>query len=357
VNSINLNPDMVKVARQAKGYSQAELATRSGLSQSAVSKLEAGLVPQPAEDVPAKLAGALDVPAAFLMQQERVYGLPVSVHYRKKASVGQRLVEQLEADVNMRLLQLRRLLQGIELQPELSLPFLDIDEYNGDAAAIAALVRRTWLVPSGPIRNLVDYVERAGIIVVPSDFQAVGVDGLTLRVPGLPICIFLNQNMPGDRQRFTLAHELGHAVMHRLPTPEMEKEADSFASALLMPELDIRSSLYGGLSLQKLALLKPVWRVSMGALLYRARTTGAITDSQSHYLWRQMSAAGYRRQEPAELDVPVEEPKVLSGVVQAHIQELGYSMEELALLMHVNDEYLKERYGLVAPRPGLRLVK
>lgn len=357
MNTVQLNPDMIKVARQAKGLSQAELAVRSGLSQSAVSKLEGGLTPQPPEDVPLKLAEALGIPASFLMQQERVYGLPVSVHYRKRASVGQRLVEQLEADVNMRLLQLRRLLQGVDLQPELSLPFLDIDDYGGNAATVAALVRRTWLMPSGPVRNLVDYVERAGVVVVLSDFQAVGVDGLTLRVPGLPVCIFLNQNMPGDRQRFTLAHELGHAVMHRLPTPDMEKEADAFAAALLMPEMDIRPALFGGMSIQKLALLKPIWRVSMGALLYRAKTVGAITESQSGYLWRQMSAAGYRKQEPVELEVPAEAPSVLNDVVQAHLKDLDYSVEELAQMMHISEPYLREKYGLHVHRPGLRLVK
>ena len=91
----------------------------------------------------------------------------------------------------------------------------------------------------------------------------------------------MNRNQPADRQRFSLGHELGHIVMHRVPSPTMEDEANAFASALLMPTQEVRPYLSGRLTIQKLASLKPVWRVSMQALLYRARAIGTITANQS----------------------------------------------------------------------------
>ena len=109
--------------------------------------------------------------------------------------------------------------------------------------------------------------------------------------------------MPGDRQRFTLAHELGHLVMHDVPTEEMEDEADKFASEFLMPEAQIQGQLHA-LSMRKLWELKSRWKVSMAALVKRAETLGCITASQTRYLWIQLSKSGYRLEEPAELAIP-----------------------------------------------------
>ena len=69
----------------------------------------------------------------------------------------------------------------------------------------------------------------------------------------------------------TLAHELGHLVMHRFPSPDMENEAHAFASAFLMPAGDIRPYLQSRrIDLQLLASLKPEWRVSMQSIIMRA---------------------------------------------------------------------------------------
>ncbi len=352
------NQDLLRIARQARGWSQTELSRRSGVSQANLSKLENGLI-NPTEDVMTSVGTALGFPVEFFFQNDRVIGLPMSVQYRKRASVGQKAIERLEAELNIRILHIRRLLNAAELEPELSLPRrLDVDEDGGDPERIADLVRRTWLVPSGPIRDLVARVERAGCIIVHCDFAALKVDGFTVQIPDMPPCIFLNRNMPADRQRFSLAHELGHVVMHQVPSPEMEDEANEFASALLMPARDIRPHLAGRrLTLQRLAALKPVWRVSMAALLYRARQIGAITDNQSQYLWRQMSSMGYRPTEPPELDLKVEMPTVLLEIVRLHLEDLGYGLSDLAKALRSSEEDLRALHPLPGTTSHLRVVK
>ena len=194
---------------------------------------------------------------------------------------------------------------------------------------------------------------------VHCDFAALSVDGVTVSSPGLPPCIFLNRNQPADRQRFSLGHELGHIVMHRVPSPTMEDDANAFASAFLMPTPEIRPYLSGRLTIQKLAALKPVWRVSMQALLYRAMTVQAITKNQSQYLWRQISALGYRRSEPPELDFPAEEPDVLPQMIRVHLDELGYEVEELCSALHVFEDDLRSMHPLPGnpSSPNLRLIK
>jgi Zn-dependent peptidase ImmA (M78 family)/transcriptional regulator with XRE-family HTH domain len=349
------------MARQARGMSQGELSSLSGVSQGSVSKLENGLI-EPNEDMVKRLAGTLRFPLSLFFEPDRVYGLPLSVHpgakYRKQASVGQRELDRLEAELNLRLMHIRRLLKSAEFEGELPLPKMDVDQYDGPEA-IAELIRRAWLVPSGPIANLVNLVERAGCIVVLCDFEDMLVDGVTLQAPRTPPCIFLNHAQPGDRQRFTVAHELGHIVMHQLPSPEMEDEANAFASSLLMPPREMRSLLAGRLTLQRLAALKPIWKVSMQALLMCARSVGAITDNQSRYLWRQLSSMGIRRHEPAELEIPPETPSVLPEILRMHLEDLGYSIADLGQFLHVGEDDLRRMH----PLPGrsgsefLRIIK
>ena len=356
----NFNADLLRVARQVRGWSQAELSRQSGVSQANLSKLENGLI-GPTDDVLERVAEALHFPQTLFFQPDRILGLPMSVHpmYRKKASVGQRAIERLEAELNIRILHLRRLFKAAEFEPELPLPKMDIDEYSGDPEHIAELVRRTWLVPTGPIKDLVGWVERAGCVVVHCDFTALSVDGVTINASDMLPCIFLNRNQPADRQRFSLAHELGHIVMHKVPSPTMEDEANAFASALLMPAREIRPYLSGRLTVQKLASLKPAWRVSMQALLYRARTIGTITANQSQYLWRQMSYLGYRRNEPPELDFPAEEPGVIPEMIRVHIEELDYEVEDLCSVLHVFEDDLRHMHTLPGKvgGPNLRVVK
>ena len=358
----DFNADLLRTGRQSRGWSQTELSKRSGVSQARLSKLENGLItPTPDQLLGLdRIADALSFPRSLFFEPDRVFGLPMSVHpmYRKKASVGQRSLERLEAQINLHLFHIRRLLKSVDFQPELSVPNLDIDDFNGDAERIAELLRRTWLVPMGPIKKLIAWIENAGCVVIHCDFAAFSVDGVTVNAPGMPPCIFLNRNQPTDRQRYSLAHELGHIVMHSMPSTTMEKEANDFASAFLMPAGDIRPYLSGRLTIQKLAELKPVWRVSMQALLYRAKAIGAITANQSQYLWRQISASGYRRREPSELDLPAEKPGVLPEFFRVHIEELDYEIKELCGFLHIFEDDLRSMYPLpdMPDQRHLRLV-
>ena len=351
---------LLQIARQFRGLSQQELAASAGVSQPMLSKIENGLA-EPPEGWLEKVAGALQVPVSFFYQPDRIYGLPMSVHpmFRKRASVGQRMLEQLQAELNVRVIHIRRLLRSIEFKPELQLPHMEPTEFGGPDG-VAEKVRRAWLVPMGPIRSLVEYAERAGCLVMLCEFQHAGVDGISLRLPDVPPCIFLNKRQPVDRLRFSLAHELGHLVMHDVPSETMEDEANAFASALLMPAPEIRRELMGPLSLNRLATLKPIWRVSMQALLYRAKTVGAISDSKSSYLWRQLSSMGMRTSEPVELDPKPDEPKVFSEIFRAHMEDLGYALGQLMEMLHVYEADVRHLYGLESStkRAGhLRLIK
>jgi len=357
---LTFNPKLVVLARQARGLSQADLADRVEANQGFLSKIENGLRDAP-EDLVEKIARVLEFPKSFFYQQEEIYGLPVSVHplHRKKRSVGVRGLDVIHAEANIMIMNLKRLLQSVKLSFRAPMPLFDIDEYEGDVERIAELTRRTWLLPNGPIENITECLERAGCIVIWCDFHSFEIDGITFPIHKMPVCIFLNRNRPADRMRFTLAHELGHIVMHKYPNPYMEDQADRFASSFLMPRDQIKDNLLmsgGRITIKHLAYLKPIWRVSMQSMIMRAQDIGVINRNQSEYLWKQINIGRIRFQEPPELNFPHEQPRLLSTILKLHTEKLGYAVSELAEVLHLKESEFCKKYQIGKPPNESNLV-
>lgn len=352
---------MLRIARQRLGFQQTEAASRLGIEQSLLSRIENGLV-EPRDEVLTLAETVYEMPRSFFFLTDPVYGAPVSVHpmWRRKADVTVREMDSIVAELNIRIMHLRRLLDGAEYMHSNDLPRLDADDYDC-AEHIAGLVRAHWKVPGGPIKDLTLLAERSGVLVAHSLLGGASVSGVTFSTPGVPPLIVLNSGQPADRMRFTLAHELGHLVMHRFPSPTMEEEANEFASALLMPASDIRPHFIGRrVDLALLAALKPEWKVAMQALLMRATALGFVTKNQAQYLWKQINARRLRLREPPELDFEHERPTVIGTMLRVHMDALQYSPSELCSLLHIQRDDLQTLYRLAEPsqpRPRFTVMK
>lgn len=348
--------EMIGLRRRMLSLSQAELSSLTGIAQGTLSKIEQGLKEVNSE-MAIRFGSALRCPESFFYQAEREYGPPMSAHamFRKKASTGQKVIDRVIAELNVRIAHARQLLASVEFEPELPFPVYDVDDFEGRPDLVADNVRRAWLVPRGPLRSLTEYAERAGCLVVQCDLDEAKIDGVSYRIPGLPPLIFLNRRQPADRMRFSLAHEIGHLVMHAYPTPNMEQEANQFASALLMPATDIGPELKD-LTIEKAAYMKPVWRVSMASMIYRASELGRIDRYKAEYLWRQMASKGYRTREPQAVDFEPEQTSLIDALVENLITHMGYNANELVKVLHLHYDELAEMYALEREN-GLRLVK
>lgn len=356
------NHTLLLLARQYRETSQSEVARAAGLNQGHYSRIENGLLPEgPSEDNVERIAKVLSFPSSFFYQAEKAVGMPLSVHpfHRKKQSVGEKVLRRVHAELNFRLIHLRKFLEAIDTKQVLPLPWIDVDE-GGGPREIARKIRTAWMIPPGPIDDLTALAEQAGIMVIMCDFGA-AIDGITMVVPGMPPCIFLNRSTPADRLRASLAHEIGHVIMHRIPTDTIEDEAYTFAAELLVPEKELRRDLIGGrLTLERLARLKAKWRVSMQFLLYQAGQVGSITPHQSQYLWKQISQLGWRTREPAETEFAPEAPALFTRLLSLHEEELGYEMAEFSELLHMEPNDLRHLYGLQSnerPPSHLHVIK
>lgn len=348
------NPKMIELARISHGLSQTELAKQLKVPQSAVSRVESGLMTASDELIDGLVSG-LGYPRDFFFLEEQIHGAGTSaLHYvyRRRQGLATRTLKRIEAEVNIFRIRIGRLLERARVNTPHVIPFFSLEDYKDDVERIAQSIRAMWLLPRGPVENVTAAIEAAGGIVILQDFGTEAVDATSFRFPGMPPLFFVNKNLAGDRQRYTLAHELAHLVMHAVPNPEMEGQADKFAAEFLMPREDIKASLYQ-FSLAKAAALKPYWKVSMWALIRRAASLGTITDNQYRYLCMSMSSMGYRKREPQQIDVPAEQPKTYDGLL-SHLRKLGYSVEDLSKLLVTNVEILRPQ--LTGGRSNLRLV-
>ncbi len=346
------NGEMLRLARQKAGFRQSEAARRLGVDQPLLSRIENGLTDAP-DDFLLRAEKAYGLPSSFFFLTDAVLGAPVSVHpmWRRKLDVTIKELDAIVAELNIRVMHLRRFLEGVELAHSADIPRLDIDEYD-NPEEIAGIVRAHWKVPRGPLKDLTGLIERAGIIVCHSAMGGASVSAVTFSAPGVPPLIVLNNSQPSDRTRYSIAHELGHLVMHRFPSPIMEAEANEFAASLLMPAPDIIPYFRARrIDLALLAAMKPEWKVAMQALLMRATSLECLSKNQAKYLWKQISARRLRLREPPELDFPKEEQTVIKSIVRMHIDVMGYSHSELAKLLHIHESGLLEMYPIDDPDP------
>lgn len=353
----DVNSEMIVLARESRGMTQTALAAALKVTQATLSKFEAGLLAV-GEDHVFTLSKVLDYPQEFFYQTDQIRWTGSGcMYHRKRQALSATDYRQLLARVNVQRMNVWRLLQGVEIEVQNQFFRMDIAEY-GSPAKVAALLRNSWNLPPGPIPNITRAIEAAGGIVIKCPFGTAKLDAFSQWPPGMPPMFFVNSAVPPDRYRWTLAHEIGHILMHVVATDDLEKEADSFAAEFLMPRQEIYSHFGRPFNLAKAAELKLYWGVSMAALIRRAHSLGRIGDSYYRGLMTQMSRAGYRTVEPVAL--PDEEPTVISTVVSTHMAKHHYSIADLSkIAMLTEDEFVK-RFAPKVQRPTpphLRSVK
>ncbi|MEU3642972.1 XRE family transcriptional regulator [Lentzea sp. NPDC034063] len=344
---------MVALAREAKGWTQLDLAKKSGMAQGSVSKVERGHMSLDEEGLE-RVASALEVPPALLCMGEAPLALEATcLHHRRRASrmavVTAKKIEGLTQLVGM---SAQRLME--ESESGLVLPLhrrpLGPDVTPQD---IAAKLRADWGMTPGPVANMTDLLERAGVTVIVRQLGSDAQDAVSGWPPGGHPIVLVNMGLPPDRFRFTLAHELGHLLMHELPDDEQENQANAFAAEFLLPADLIRIELDGLTVRQfgRLAELKARWKVSIAALIQRAAQLECISPTQFKSFRIRLNQYGWNRREPGDL-VP-EAPTRLRTAIDRHLQT-GRTEKELAEIALMLPEQFRRHYleTTASPRPA-----
>lgn len=307
------NYSRVQRLRVARGFTQAELADHLGQPASALSRVLSGHAPLDSTDAD-RLAAVLECNVGLLSKP-----VPDALHtrpwLRAYADAPKKAVEQYVADALLAFESFVTL--GLRRVPE-RLPAFSGD-LNDDTAIdeFAAEVRVAADVPPADcVPNVTRAAERLGCIVLPMDSELGRHLGMSLFVDGTPIIRVGRPSsgggIPGDRQRFTVAHELGHLTLHAQSPPpdnadearEIEKQAHRFAGALLLPGDSFLADLDasgGRVTLATLSKLKRRWGVAIKAMVVRLQQLHRIDADHARSLYKQISARGWNKQEPEEV--------------------------------------------------------
>ncbi|WP_370945337.1 ImmA/IrrE family metallo-endopeptidase [Amycolatopsis sp. cg5] len=338
-------PRMLVLARESRSLTQGQLAAAmsaldgpgSKISQAYISRAEAGRLAVSGERLKVH-ARTLEYPVELLCVTAQEFGAGAGlVHHRKKQAASAGDLKRIHAVLNLTRIQLHALLRDVPRPAGKGIPKIAVDALTTPADA-ARRLRAEWTSSGGPLDSVVELAEETGALVayrklvapVPLDSgtESVPVDAVSCSPSGEDPLVLLNVGTPAERQRFTLAHELGHMVMHEVPHPEQEKQANSFAAELLMPARDIRAELARGqVTMSRLLALKARWKVSMWALLRRAHTLGILSDWQYRGLAVEMSSLGYRTSEPGTLESEI--PTAVASMLTWHFEQ-GRDVAELA---------------------------
>lgn len=319
-------------AREYRGYSQSDIAKNiKGLSQPNLSKFEKGLG-MISDELLQKIILFLDFPETFFYKKINNY--IDNAHYRKRATVSKKEKNEIEYTLRLAGYIVDEMSDSIEW-PEFNLKPLNVEDgYSPEN--IAKFTRKFFNIkPNEPVRDINKLLESHGVVIIEID-NIEKFDGVSLLTDdGTPL-IVINKSFSNDRKRFTLAHELGHLLMHicgNFPisdyrdTKEIEKEANLFASEFLMPKDSIKNSLYG-LKLSDLVSLKSYWLTSMQSIIRRAFDLNCIDKNKYGYLNMEFSRGGNRKNEG--YDVFIDNPVLFNKAYKLFKEDLNYSKKELA---------------------------
>lgn len=300
----------LKLARAAAGLSLRDLSERMNqlVSAQALGKYERDEM-LPSSPVLIALAKALKVSEAYLLSSGEELEL-AGVEFRKQKLATARDEAALKAQVlnrAERYLQIEDILaaESTDWKPPANFPrpVSSVDE----AELAAQKLRDTWLLGEDPIPKLAEFLEERGIKVLAFGL-ADSISGMTAKIGRkggrfVPV-IVINANHPGERQRFTLAHELGHLVLEPAKDVDFDRAADRFAGAFLVPAAALLPEVgrrRHEVPLGELLRLKRLFLASMQCLIYRLRDLGVITPTLCAVLFARMSKLNIRMKEPEEL--------------------------------------------------------
>jgi Zn-dependent peptidase ImmA (M78 family)/transcriptional regulator with XRE-family HTH domain len=341
--------ERLRRARVLKGMSLQEVANRLGdISKQALSKFEQG------KDTPnssrlIQLADALEVRPEYFFRSDTVsLG---EVDFRKHSAFGKKQQNAVKEQVRD---QLERHLAAEGLF-ESEIPEKDFSDWwerfpvstIDDIEQAAEDLRDAWDLGSNPIANLTETLEEQGIVVVGLRAHE-KFDGLCALVnEGTDAVIVSNIDRPGERQRFSLAHELGHLVMKMpegiLDTREEEGWCHRFAGAFLYPASQVMET-FGNtrkrVLMEEFLLAKEEWGISMQAILRRLYDLGIVQQGFYQSTVRQWSARGFRKNEPNPL--PSERSYRLRQLVYRALAEGLVTPSRAAELLNVSLEAIEQ---------------
>lgn len=326
----SFNGERLKEARLYNKLSITDLAEKLNVTKQMVSKYEKGKS-VPSIEKSLLLNGVLDYPREFFYSSEDYSFKSKGTFFRSRLTATKKSKTPAEFLLKYSIIVRDFLDEYVEF-PQL----IEFNSFqNSDSLEEITLnIRKMMGLHDDPIEDMLEVVELMGIVAVKFGYDEEKVDAfsaLTELNNKSYFTIVTGNKRSFFRQQFSLAHELGHWILHKDYVPEelhkeeyklMEKEANEFAAAFLMPAQKFGDDFKNiDLQLSSLLNLKKKWNVSIAAIIERAHQLQLITIEKKSQLYRKMNYHNWRNPEPLDKETPVTEPLALSQAIELLIDE------------------------------------
>lgn len=351
-----LDPNRITFARELRGLTKKQLADDIKKTPSAISQIERGLI-RPDLETFVSISFALKVPTSFFIERStptKTIEL-ASCHFRSLRSTSQTMRRQSarKGDICVDFMELLES-KGVLFPEEHISSFSASAGYDDEIEKAARGLRRHWNMGSGPIPNIVKLVESKGIMVLPLPDACHKVDAYSTWRGRRP-CMFVFYGKAASRIRFDVSHELGHLALHEdAVAGEMktERQANRFAGAFLAPRESFLEECPRRWSFEAFRRLKARWKMSIAALLYRAKDLGCISISTHRRAMIQLTMEGKRKNEGDEW--PMEKPVLITQALELLHDQV--TLAGLADEMSVYPSELKDMLSQCVPMETLSKI-
>lgn len=357
-------PERLTQARKLRGLSMPELALKADLTRQAISLFEKkinGLTPS-AETL-ITLSQKLGVSITFftlpLRQGEYEHNASTAYNFR---SLKSRLLTSNKEKAKVCLHLLAGTVDFFEEYVEVSnqLPKFDVPHFteltDDEIEKYATATRRYWGLGDGSIPDLTKLLENKGVVIAYLDF-ANGVEGVSAWIEKRPFVVLSNKAF-AVRSRASLAHELGHLLLHQTVTNEdlekkefkdkIESQAWHFAGCFLMPQSSISNEVYST-NIDNLILVKERWLVSIAMILQRVYKIGLISEHQFIRARQKLISNDYLKKEPLDEIIPHEKTKLFNKISSFLDENNLSSKEDTYFSIGYPDDILIPTLGEVKP--------
>lgn len=327
---MEFNGTRLRTARVFRNMTISELEKKVGVSKQAISQYENNkMTPKP--DVFFRLVINLGFPKVFFTEKKDA--MIVENTFFRALSNARKLDLDTQETKTYFIVEIYNFLNEYLNFPKLDLPRKsEFEEIHIEADA--KYLRDYWGLGNEPIQNMVDLLEKKGIIVSAIKTKTKKIDAFTQIINNNDFkqyCIILgNDKQSYVRRNFDAAHELGHIILHdNLSHVEefsndefkkIEKEANQFAASFLLPEESFYRDLYNPTKLNTYIELKKKWKVSIAAMIMRSKQLGRINPGQYQNLMKNLSYRKWRISEPFDKDWELQKPQLFKNAVKMLIE-------------------------------------
>ncbi|MFW6015932.1 MAG: helix-turn-helix domain-containing protein [bacterium] len=362
---MQFNGDRLRKARIYRNMTISELADKISVTKQAVSQYEKGSI-SPKPEVLFQLVSVLNFPIAFFKEEDGINTKIENTFFR--ALLSTKNIDLATQEVKTEIIvKIYNFLNKYLNFPELNLP--NTEQFDAkDIEDVAGLLRSYWLLDENPISNMVSLLEKNGIIVSSFNTDSQKIDAFTqVHNMGneLQYCVVLgNDKQSMVRRAFDAAHELGHIILHnklinikdlsKEEFKKIESEANQFAASFLLPRNSFYSDLITPNKLKSYLELKKKWKVSIAAMVMRAKQLGRINAKQYQNLMKQISYKKWRKNEPFDDVWEVHRPQLFKKSIKVLKENNVMTGSQLVMELSKDNYSLnaKEIESLLDLKPG-----